>query len=346
MKPIKEYILHELEYDTTPQPVVTIIADLNYDYIYTSPPLEAGTEVLISDFTRNIAGAGGYVACGLGKLGAKVYLLTHLGEDEEGKMLYRDIVRHGVEREGIKLLPGKKSPFTLIFTGEKEDSPRQVATFPGTSTNMSIHSLDFEDYVQQSGLVYSCNYFILKRLREEIGYVFRYAEKNGIVTAYDANAGDGWSNEKSLDTLKNKIYPHTDIVFLNEDEACRLAKTNNPHTALVRISPGSTTVVIKLGEKGVQLRHRDRHYRIDAFPVGNSVRDTVGAGDSFQAAFIYFYLKKFPIELCALFGAANAASTVLYRGGTEGQLDVKDLAGFIGKYKIFDEGDGHIHVEQ
>jgi sugar/nucleoside kinase (ribokinase family) len=345
MKPIKEYILHELEHDTAPQPVVSIIADLNYDYIYTSSPLEAGTEVLISDFTRNIAGAGGYVACGLGKLGARVYLLTHLGDDKEGKMLYEDIVRHGVERDGIQLLSGKKSPFTLIFTGEKEDSPRQVATFPGTSTDLSIHSIDFEDYVQKSVLVYSCNYFILKRLREEIDYVFRFAEKNCVLTAYDANAGDGWENEKALDTLRNKIHPHSDIVFLNENEACHLSKTDNPDAAIARISPKSTTVVIKLGEKGVLLRHRDRRYRLDAFPVGK-VRDTVGAGDSFQAAFMYFYLKKFPIELSALLGAANAASTVLYRGGTEGQLDARGLAGFIDSYKIYDAGDGYIHVER
>jgi len=346
MKQINEYILHELEHGTAPQPVVTIIADLNYDYIYTSPPLEAGMEVLVSDFTKNIAGAGGYVACGLGKLGARVYLLTHLGDDEEGKRLYDDIVRHGVERKGIKLLPEKKSPFTLIFTGETENSPRQVATFPGTSTDLSIHSLDFEDYVQQSGIVYSCNYFILKRLREEIGYVFRYAEKNGVVTSYDANAGNEWTDEKALETLKNSIYPHTDIVFLNENEAHHLAKTTDADESLMKISPRSTTVVIKLGEKGVVLRHREKRYRLNAFPVRREVRDTVGAGDSFQAAFIYFYMKKFPIELCALLGEANAGSTVLYRGGTMGQLNEKGIAEFIRKYKIFDMGEGRIHIER
>ncbi len=346
MKLINEYILHELEHDRTPQPIVTIIADLNYDYIYTTPPLEAGREVLISDFTKNIAGAGGYVACGLGRLGAKVYLLTHLGDDEEGKRLYNDIARHGVEQEGVKLLPGKKSPFTLIFTEEAENSQRQVATFPGTSTDLSIHSLDFEGYVQQSSVVYSCNYFILRRLREEIGYVFRYAEKNGVVTAYDANAGDGWTDEKALDILKNKIYPHTDIVFLNESEACHLTKINDPDEALMKISQRSTTVVIKLGERGALLRHRDKRYQLDAFPIRHEVRDTVGAGDSFQAAFLYFHMKKFPIELCALLGEANAASTVIYRGGTKGQLDVKGIADLIGKHRIFDRGKGHIHIER
>ncbi len=346
MKLINEYILYELEHDRTPQPVVTIIADLNYDYIYTSPPLEAGREVLVSDFTKNIAGAGGYVACGLGRLGARVYLLTHLGDDEEGKRLYDDISRHGVEREGIKLLTGKKSPFTLIFTEEAENSPRQVATFPGTSTDLSIHSLDFESYVQQSDAVYSCNYFILKRLREEIGYVFRYAGKNGVVTVYDANAGDGWTDERALGTLKNGIYPHTDIVFLNESEACHLTKTGDPHKSLTVISPRSTTVVIKLGERGVLLRHRGKRYLLDAFPVRHEIRDTVGAGDSFQAAFLYFHMKKFPIELCALLGEANAASTLLHRGGTKGQLDTKEMAAFIKKYKIFDRGEGYIAIER
>ena len=85
MKLINEYILFELENLSNPEPRITIVGDLNYDYIYISSPLEAGKEVLITDFTRSLAGAAGYVSSGLAKLGATVqdiHKTTGLSEKE------------------------------------------------------------------------------------------------------------------------------------------------------------------------------------------------------------------------------------------------------------------------
>lgn len=346
MKDITDYIIYEIENNTSPQPLLTVFADLNYDYIYYSSELEPGKEVIIKSFKKNIAGAGGYVACGLAKLGAEVYLLTILGEDEDGRRLYEEIEHYGVRREGIRLIEGKKSPFTLIFTAEKEETPRQVATFPGTSRELSVDSIDYEPYVERSNLVYSCNYFILTRLREGIKFVFRFAKKKGILTSYDANAGDGWDDEGELVTLKKSIYPLTDIVFLNEDEAGALTKLDDPAASIKTLCHESTTVVIKLGARGALIRHRERLYKTDAFPPLRPIKDTVGAGDAFQAAFLYFYLRRFPIELCAVLGAANASSTVCYTGGTEGQLDCTGLCAYIKKYRTMDRGDGSFAVER
>jgi len=345
MKNITEYILFEMEHNNTPEPAVTVVADLNYDYIYNSGPLESGKEVIISDFTKNLAGAGGLVSCGLAKLGAVVYLLTELGEDDEGKLLFEEISGFGVNMNVIKLVKNKKSPFTLIFTEEKEEMPRQVATYPGTSKDFSIDAVDYKKYIVRSDLAYSCNYFILRRLQEEIRFVFKFAKNENVFTSYDANAGDGWENEKSLTTLKNRIYPLTDIVFLNEREAYFLTRTEDPVKGIRRVSPESITVVIKLGGRGVLIRHRDKLYSIRAFPMREKIRDTIGAGDAFQAAFLYFYLRKFPVEICGILGAANAASTVIHRGGTSGQCGYKDLIKLIKYYQILDMGGGRISIE-
>ena len=125
-----------LKEDPTPEPVVAVIGDLGYDYIYTCPPLEGGREVIIRDFTRTIAGAAGYFACGLARLGAGVFFLTDLGDDSDGKQLLEEISRRGVDSEGIRQLENTRSYFTLIFTDQEESSPRQVATYLGPGTNV------------------------------------------------------------------------------------------------------------------------------------------------------------------------------------------------------------------
>jgi sugar/nucleoside kinase (ribokinase family) len=76
------------------------------------------------------------------------------------------------------------------------------------------------------------------------------------------------------------------------------------------------------------------------------VRDTVGAGDSFQAAFLYFYLKKYPVELCMVLGSANAASTVQHRGGTRGQRNRGEISQLIKDYRILDQGNNTISIER
>lgn len=345
MKLINDYIQFELENLSNPEPKIAIVGDLNYDYIYISPPLESGKEVLISDFTRSLAGAAGYVASGLAKLGAKVHLLTQVGDDKDGKDLLKEISSAGVIIDGIRIANGRKSAFTLIFTDKTENRPRQVATYQGTLKDLSIDYFKYEELLNQSDLVYSCNYFILPRLREEIPYLFRYAKKINILTAYDANSGYGWEDRKRLETLKKRIYPHTDLIFLNESEAYHLTGIKDPMKSIKIISPNSNTVIIKLGEKGVLARHLSKIYEVNVFPIQDKVKDTVGAGDSFQAAFIYFFLRRLPIEICTILAEANAASTVQYYGGTKGQLNLDGVKNFIKRYKIYDEGNGKIMIK-
>jgi sugar/nucleoside kinase (ribokinase family) len=333
-----------LKEDPTPEPVVTVIGDLGYDYIYTSPALEGGREVIIREFTRTIAGAAGYFACGLARLGARVFFLTDLGNDSEGKQLLAEIAQRGVEPEGIRLLENTRSYFTLIFTDQEEPSPRQVATYLGPLGQMSIRDLDYKNFTAKADLVYSCNYFQLLTLRTEIEEVFAYTRDLGKLTAYDANAGDGWEDPENLEVLQKRIYPQTDIVFLNEMEARSLTGEQDPVQAVMKASTSSEVVVVKLGSRGVVLRQREQVYHCTAFPLPKAVQDTVGAGDSFQAGFLHFYLKGFPILRCAVLGSANAAATVQHQGGVLGQQSRLGLAAMLEQYRVQVSEDSRVEI--
>ena len=327
------------------EPRVAVIADLNYDYIYECPPLEGGKEVLIGSFSRQLAGAGGIAACGLARLGARVSLASELGDDGEGQELYAEIDRRGVDRRAVRLRPGARSPFTLIFSEEASGRPRQVATFQGTSREFSMSPEELEPLLEGSDLLYSCNYFLLSRLRADIPALFRRARAGGVLTAYDANAGDGWEDPRSLELLAEGIYPLADFIFLNEAEAAHLTGQGDPLSAAEAVRPQQATVVVKCGPRGAVLRHQGRFLSVEAFPLPAPLRDTVGAGDSFQAAFLYFFLCGQPVELCAVLASANAASTVLQPGGTAGQLDRPGLAAWLAGYRVLDTGEGRLVIE-
>jgi sugar/nucleoside kinase (ribokinase family) len=321
------------------EPAVLIAADLNFDYIYQCPALEGGREVLIRAWSRELAGAGGIVACGLARLGAQAHLLAELGDDADGRELYEEIARRGVRREGIRRRAGARSAFTLIFADEASGRPRQVATFQGASLEFALRPAEYQSILSSCRLVYSCNYFLLPRLAEGVPELFRQARARGLRTAYDANAGDGWGEPARLELLRSGIYPVTDLIFLNEDEAAHLTGRSDPRRSAEAVRPGEATVVVKRGDRGAVVRHEGRMTEVEAFPLAGPLRDTVGAGDCFQAAFLYFLLRGLPVSHCAALASANAASSVLAPGGTAGQQDRAGLSAFLKGYRVQEEGD-------
>jgi sugar/nucleoside kinase (ribokinase family) len=344
MKDISSSIREALAAAPAGPPTVTVVGDLNYDYIYSCPALEGGREVFISSWSRETAGAGGYAACGLARLGAEVTMVTELGDDGDGRALYDDLERRGIRRDGTRLLAGRQTPFTLIFSDESSGRPRQVASLRGSLEDFTVRPGDFESFVARSRLLYSCSYFNMPALRRDIAQFFRRARAAGIRTAYDANGGDGWDSPRALELLKGEIYPQTDFIFLNAEEALCLTGERDPARAAQVVRPAEATVVVKRGGNGVIVRDGGRITSIGAFPLRGRLIDTVGAGDSFQAAFLFFALRGLPLPWCAALGAANAASTVTRTGGTAGQLDPAGLEEFLAGFRLT-EDEGRILIE-
>jgi len=339
-------LLEALGREPERRPAVLVAADLNFDYIYDCPALEAGREVLIRASSREVAGAGGIVACGLARLGAEAHLLAEVGDDADGSELYEEIARRGVLRGGIRRREGARSAFTLIFAEEASGRPRQVATFQGPSLTFTLEAEGCRPLLERCALVYSCNYFLLPRLREAVPGLFRLGRELGLRTAYDANAGDGWEDPAALGLLRGGIYPATDLIFLNREEAAHLTGQADPRRAAGAVEPAEATVVVKCGGEGAVVRHGGASLQVGAFPLPAPVRDTVGAGDSFQAAFLYFLLCGLPVAHCAVLGAANAACTVLQPGGVAGQQDRSGLAAFLRGYRVLEQPGGAIRIER
>jgi ribokinase len=59
-------------------------------------------------------------------------------------------------------------------------------------------------------------------------------------------------------------------------------------------------------------------------PVAQVV-DTIGAGDSFDAAFLAAWLRRRPLLACAEFANRCARATTMARGGLQGQLSAADV---------------------
>jgi sugar/nucleoside kinase (ribokinase family) len=124
---------------------------------------------------------------------------------------------------------------------------------------------------------------------------------------------DLWINT-ALEPLKNLI-KRVNLLIVNDSEAKALAQERNIIRAGEKLLQlGAESVIIKTGEYGAMLFHKEGFFVIPAFPVVE-LHDPTGAGDSFVGALTGYLAGKDSCDFTSLkqamvYGAATASLTV------------------------------------
>ncbi len=121
---------------------------------------------------------------------------------------------------------------------------------------------------------------------------------------------------------------HADVFAPNEAEALRLTGTATAEAALERLAEHVPTAVIKLGHRGA-IAQRGRE-RVAAPPIAVSPVDTTGAGDCFNAGFVYGLLQDVSLVDCLRYGNIVGGISTTQPGGSAIPAGGPDLAQFYG----------------
>lgn len=153
-----------------------------------------------------------------------------------------------------------------------------------------------------------------------------------------------------VDELK-VILDRTDILLINENEMFILygdyyrKRDNIPEDenlsfrdlAIKIRDDGIDTVIVKRGTKGAYgINSNDDEVKVPAFLV--DAKDTTAAGDSFNAGFLYSYVKGFDLEKSVTVGNW-VASKAVQEMGISGLPMIDDLEDFLEEYDKENDGD-------
>jgi sugar/nucleoside kinase (ribokinase family) len=117
----------------------------------------------------------------------------------------------------------------------------------------------------------------MKDLRHRAPEMLRAAKAAGLATSIDTQ----WDHEGLWMKSLEPCLPHTDLLFVNEDEGRELTGyCSPPEIARHLRGLGAGEVVVKLGAKGCFVSG----FSMPALPV--SVVDTTGAGDCFVGGYL------------------------------------------------------------
>ncbi len=298
-----------------------VIGDLNVDVILTGMTEfpELGREIHCGDVQVVMGGSSSIFACRLAQLGASVDILGKVGKDDNGEIVLNTLRSNGVGIEKVMVEENVRTGVTFSLTYPDD---KALITFLGSiglleGSDIAPELFDGYDHLHVSSI-----YFQLKLL-DSLATVFAEAKKQGLTTSLDPQSDPSNRYEKIWEILEQ-----TDIFFPNETEAKTIAGSTNLEAALEKISSEVETVAVKRGSLGAIGKRGGKEVAVA--PIEIDPVDTTGAGDSFDAGFIYYFVgKNESLEASVRFANALGALSCLYVGGAGRKISEADVLKFL-----------------
>jgi len=294
---------------------VLVLGELNADLILQGDvePAWGQAEKLIDDATLTLGSSSAIFACGVARLGLQVAFAGVVGDDPLGRFCREQLVARGVDTSGVVVDPQERTGMTVIL---QRPDDRAMLTFPGAITSLTPERVAPE-LLAATRHVHVGSYYLQTGLQQGLPALFASVRRRGATTSLDTNwdPSGQWSG---LDAL----LAETDIFLPNEVEACAIAGTEDWWTALDTLAALVPTVVIKRGAEGAAAAQGDD--RVERKAPRVQIVDAVGAGDSFDAGFVYGMLRGWRFEEALRLAIACGALSTREAGGTAGQASLDE----------------------
>ena len=290
------------------QSSICVIGNLNVDLIIRQVPhLPAwGQEVLGTSHMQVSSGQAGYLSFALSRLEVLPALIGNVGEDMLGKQILADLGAYRIGLQGVWVTPTGQTGITVAIV--REDGERAFVSNLGCLKDFSEQTvLKHWNLVDAASIVCLVGTFVLPGLTyPSISRLLSAVQQAGKQTMLDTGWDSGGWTANTQAGIRT-ILKHVTLFMPNLDEARAITGKEKVEDAAAALQDlGPELVVIKCGAQGSYARWGESVQQVPARHV--PVFDAVGAGDVFNAGFLYALLQKWPLEDCLKFG--NSASSV------------------------------------
>jgi sugar/nucleoside kinase (ribokinase family) len=288
---------------------VIVVGELNVDLILNSIDSfpEMGKEKIAKNMTLTLGSSSAIFASNLSSLGAKVAFVGMIGNDAFGNLVRESLSAKKVNTDYL-IISDKWNTGATIVLNYSED--RAMVTYPGAMEQMSIKDISNEVISSARHLHFS-SYFLQPGMQIDIAALFKMAKEKGLTTSLDIQ----WDPNEKWDFNYKEVLPNVDIFLPNEQEALHLTNEKELENAIRKLISYAKYVAVKLGSKGSIVATDNKNIFKKSF-LNENVVDAIGAGDSFNAGFIFKFIQGCDIDECQIFGNLIGAINTTSAGGT------------------------------
>jgi sugar/nucleoside kinase (ribokinase family) len=294
---------------------ILVAGEINPDLILTGDvvPQFGQVEKLVDSAALTIGSSSAIFACGSARLGLKVAFIGVCGDDIFGRFMLDEMSKRGVDVSHVIFRSDGQTGLSVILNAQAD---RAILTHPGLIAELQASDIP-DDLLRQSRHLHVASYFLQTKLRPGVPNLFQRAHSLGLTTSLDTNydPSEQWLGFDELLSV-------TDIFLPNKTEALSITKVNDVEIAAKQIADKTKLVAVKLGADGALACSQAGKFKSESISV--NVVDTVGAGDSFDAGFLYGYLNNWEIKKSLRLACVCGALSTQQAGGTNGQPTLEE----------------------
>ncbi len=276
-------------------------------------------EITCSSFELTMGSSTAICACAFSSLGGNASFVGLAGNDEYGEFMINGMRDFRINTGHILRTEKVKTGVTVnLIYG---DSRTQI-TYPGTISAFSGKSVDLS-VVKQFDHVHIGGPYLQERLVGDVSRILSYAKQEGMTSSLDPQ----WDADENWQYMDEWL-PLLTYFFPNCDEALSITNTNAISDAVSALTKLTACPIVKSGQKGAFYSWDDVVETIPAYLI--DVVDTTGAGDSFDAGFLYAVLEKeMNIKDAIKFAIAVAGRSCMFVGGVNASSTYHDIITFM-----------------
>jgi sugar/nucleoside kinase (ribokinase family) len=299
---------------------ILVAGEINPDLILTGDvtPIFNQTEKLVDSAALTIGSSSAIFACGAARLGLKVAFVGVCGDDIFGRFMLDEMQKRGVDVSSVIVRKDEQTGLSVILN---QDVDRAILTHPGLI--VALRASDISNALLQNARhLHVASYFLQTNLQPDLTSLFQRARAFGLTTSLDPNydPSESWNGF-------DELLLATDVFLPNEKEALSLSGESDIDLAADKLKSKVETLGIKLGADGALGVRDGEKVRVASIPI--KVIDTVGAGDSFDAGFLYGYLDHWSLERSLRLACVCGALSTQRAGGTDGQPALSEAMKYI-----------------
>ncbi len=316
-------------------PVVISIGEVLIDFISE----DTGTLDKVKGFQMCPGGAPANFAVGLARLGVKVAFVGKIGDDPFGKFLFKTLSDEKVNVENV-VMAQKDERTALAFVSLDQNAERNFLFYRKNAADLQLIEQELNrDYLINAKYIH----FGTVSLTEEPSRTTTIAaidecRNAGGIACFDPNLRlDLWENPETLRLIIDKVLNKTDILYPSLEELKFILQVEDieEQEAIQQIMEKYpiNIVVLKRGKEGCLIKKRDDFFlTVPSFEV--DVLDTTGAGDGFNAGFIFGLIEEKSIQEAGIIGNAVGALVVQKKGAMTSLPTREELQQFFKKQKV------------
>jgi fructokinase len=224
----------------------------------------------------------------LGRSGVPASFISETGNDRVGKTIVKFLEENHVNGENMFVYPESKSPISLAFLNEQNDAEYIFyKDHPHDQLEFVYPDIQADDIV-----MFGSYYAVNPVIRPQVAAFLDYAKNKGAILYYDVNFRASHKHEVMKLTpniLENLEY--ADIVRgSTEDFEIMYKKTDADAIYRSQIAFYTKNFIMTQGGASVELRAEgglSKQYAVETMETVS----TIGAGDNFNAGFVYGLIK-------------------------------------------------------